>query len=45
MVDLYYVLIKNKAHPFSRVPDKLKADVEAMLKEHGYDTDGNRITE
>ena len=43
MVLLYTQLIIIKERPFSKVPDKFKADVEALLKEKGYDTDGNRI--
>ena len=43
MVLLYTQLIIIKERPFSKVPDKFKADVETLLKERGYDTDGNRI--
>ena len=43
MIKLYCMLIRIKDRPFSRIPDKFKADVEALLKEQGYDTEGNRI--
>jgi hypothetical protein len=43
MVELYAYLIINKKRPFSKVPDTYKADVEARLKELGYDTNGDPL--
>lgn len=44
MVKLYCMLIIIKDRPFSKIPDVFKAQVEALLKEKGYDTEGNPIT-
>ena len=43
MIEVYCTLIINKRRTFDRVPDKFKMDVEAGLKELGYDTNGNPI--
>lgn len=43
MIEVYCTLIINKRRTFDRVPDKFKMDVEARLKELGYDTDGNPV--
>lgn len=43
MIEVYCTLIINKRRTFDRVPDKFKMDVEARLKELGYDTNGNPI--
>ena len=43
MVNLYATLIINKRRTFDEVPEKFKVDVEARLKELGYDTNGDPI--
>lgn len=43
MVEIYCKLIINKRRTFDRVPNNFKMDVEARLKELGYDTNGNPI--
>ena len=43
MIEVYCTLIINKRSTFDRVTDKFKMDVEARLKELGYDTNGNPI--
>lgn len=43
MVEIYCKLIINKRRTFDRVPDNFKMDVEARLKELGYDINGNPI--
>lgn len=45
MVDIYVKLIINKRRTFDQIPDKFKADVEAQLREYGYDTNGVPIVE
>ena len=44
MVKLYCMLIIIKDRQFSKIPDVFKAQVEALLKEKGYDTEGNPLT-
>lgn len=41
MVEMYCKLIINKRRSFDKVPDEFKIEVEARLKELGYDTGGN----
>lgn len=43
MIDLYCTLIINKRRAFDSVPEKMQNDVEAKLKELGYDTNGDPI--
>ena len=43
MVELLYWCVRDKSRPFSKVPDSMKPSVEAMLKENGYDTNGDRL--
>ena len=43
MIEIYCKLIINKKRAFDRVPDEFKMDVEARLKELGYDTNGDKI--
>lgn len=43
MVEVYCTLIINKRRTFDRVPEKFKMDVQARLKELGYDTNGDPI--
>ncbi len=43
MVEIYVKLIINKRRAFDDVPDKFKADVEAKLREYGYDTNGDPL--
>lgn len=43
MIELYCKLIIGKRRTFDRVPDNIKTDVEARLKELGYDTNGDLI--
>ena len=43
MVLLLARLVVLKVKSFSKVPIELKEQVESLLKEQGYDTDGNRI--
>lgn len=45
MVALYCSLIISKRRTFAQVPDKIKTEVEAKLKEQGYDTNGDLIEE
>ena len=44
MVEIYATLIIRHRKTFDQVPEKLKADVEARLKELGYDTSGEPLT-
>ena len=44
MVEIYCTLIRNKRRTFDKVPDNFKMDVEARLKELGYDTNGDPLT-
>lgn len=43
MVEIYVKLIINKRRAFDDVPAKFQADVEAKLKEYGYDTNGDPL--
>lgn len=43
MVDVYVKLIINKRRTLDQVPDVFKADVEAKLREYGYDTNGDPL--
>ena len=43
MVKMYCTLIINKRRSFDDVPAKFKVEVEAMLNELGYDTNGELI--
>lgn len=43
MVEIYCKLIINKRRTFDAVPENFKVDVEARLKELGYDTNGNHV--
>ena len=43
MIELYCKLIIGKRRDFDRVPDNCKAEVEARLKELGYDINGDLI--
>lgn len=45
MVEIYVKLIINKRRTFDQIPDKFKAEVEAKLREYGYDTNGDPIEE
>lgn len=45
MAEIYVKLIMNKRRTFDQVPEKFKADVEAKLREYGYDTDGTPLNE
>lgn len=45
MAEIYSRLIINKRRTFEQVPEKFKADVEAKLREYGYDTDGTPLNE
>lgn len=44
MVEIYATLIIRHRKTFDQVPEKLKADVEARLKELGYGTSGEPLT-
>lgn len=44
MIEIYCKLIIGKRRTFDRVPDNFKAEVEARLRELGYDTNGDPIT-
>jgi hypothetical protein len=41
MIEIYCKLIIGKRRTFDKVPDIFKDDVEARLKELGYDTNGD----
>ena len=43
MVEIYARLIINKRKTFEQVPEKFQDDVEAKLKEYGYDIHGDPI--
>lgn len=43
MVELYCTLIINKRRTFQQIADKFKIQVEARLKDLGYDTNGDPI--
>lgn len=43
MVEIYCKLIIGKRRTFDRVPDNFKMEVEARLKELGYDTNGDLL--
>lgn len=43
MVEIYCKLIIGKRRTFDRVPEDFKAEVEARLKELGYDTNGDPV--
>lgn len=43
MIEIYCKLIIGKRRTFDKVPDNFKMDVEARLKELGYDTNGDPI--
>lgn len=43
MIEIYCKLIISKRRTFDRVPDNFKAEVEARLRELGYDTNGDPI--
>lgn len=45
MVELYTKLIINKRRTFDQIPPKFQADVEAKLKEYGYEINGDSVTE
>lgn len=47
MVDLYVTLIINKrpGYSFENVPKEYKDEVRKKLRDAGYDTNGDRITE
>ena len=45
MIEIYYKLIIGKRRTFDRVPDNFKMEVETRLKELGYDTNGDPLTE
>lgn len=45
MINLYCTLIIKKRKKFSDVPENLQPAVEARLRELGYDTDGEPLTE
>lgn len=45
MAEIYVKLIINKRRPFDQVPDKFKDEVEAKLREYGYDTNGDPLSE
>lgn len=44
MVEVYCKLIIEKRRAFDKVPELFKADVEARLKELGYDINGDELT-
>ena len=43
MVDVYATLIINKRRTFNSVPAKLQPQVEARLREMGYDINGDPL--
>lgn len=43
MVEIYCKLIIAKRRVFDKVPDNFKVEVEARLRELGYDTNGDPI--
>ena len=43
MVEIYCKLIIGKRRTFDRVPEAFKMEVEARLKDLGYDTNGDPI--
>lgn len=45
MAEIYVKLILNKRRIFDQVPEKFKAEVEAKLREYGYDTNGAPLNE
>ena len=45
LVELYARLIINKRRAFSQVPARFQTEVEARLRELGYNTSGEPITE
>ena len=45
MIEIYCKLIRFKRRTFDVIPDDFKSDVEARLKELGYDTNGDPITQ
>ena len=44
MVEIYCKLIINGRRTFEQVPTNFKDEVEARLKELGYNTEGERIS-
>lgn len=44
MIEIYCKLIIGKRRTFDKVPDNFKMEVEARLKELGYDINGDRLT-
>ena len=44
MVEVYCKLIIGKRRAFDKVPENFKMEVEARLKELGYDTNGDKLT-
>ncbi len=45
MVNLYCTLIVNKRRKFEDVPANMQSAVEEKLRELGYDTNGDPLTE
>ena len=43
MVNLYCTLIINKRRTFDQVPEKIQNEVEAKLRELGYNVNGDLI--
>lgn len=45
MVEIYCKLIISKRRAFDKVPDDFKMEVETRLKQLGYDTEGEVLSD